>query len=497
VISELRDKIEAVVEADDRKIAGLNGVLTKYIDVLLPLTCFQLLDDLKDGFKERKVCSLQDAYTRGAMFGLGKGQVGNLLPVLAKLGAILWFPHVKGAEHLLVLHPQWVVTALACIVREHNNHHNQLLDALEGDFDDSRPHFRPEDVASGRFSVELLRYVWGSEKSCYGPLAAKPEEIAALECVLVRYGLVCEVTTLRSTTTGLKPVRAFIVPPLLPKVDPATYMDKLKQTMQLLRDSRKQVFSCDFSDTHFLPKHVFERLVCLVAKRVAGDDGICESELSMAQDVALMNIGGLPLVMQLNATKWRIDVTTIVCPKFPHGARKVLKIVTAALQTLGHKASQKVVLHTESGDVGMDFLRHAKSKNSPFVTTNSRLSVPTAKLFETWIEPEQPEETESQPLPLPATDAPPVYSLNVRVGVSVSGVRTYALIPTTPICTYKHKLSLPLSLSLNHSLTQALTNSSTNALTHPPTRSLTHSLTHSLTLNRHCSLRKCSRATHR
>ena len=125
MISELRDKIEAVVEADDRKIAGLNGVLAKYIDVLLPLTCFQLLDDLKDGFKERKVCSLQDAYTRGAKFGLGKGQVGNLLPVLAKLGAILWFPHVKGAEDLLVLHPQWVVTALACVVREHHNHHNQ------------------------------------------------------------------------------------------------------------------------------------------------------------------------------------------------------------------------------------------------------------------------------------------------------------------------------------------------------------------------------------
>ena len=192
----------------------------------LPLTCFQLLDDLKDGKKdglERKVCSVQDAYVRAARFGLGKKQVMNLLPVLAKLGAILWFPHVKGAEDLLVLHPQWVVTALACIVREHNNNHNQLLDALQADMHDSRPHFRPKDVAGGQFSVELLRYVWSSKEQCYGSLAAKPEEINALERVLVRYGLVCEVTILRSTNAGIKPVRSFVVPPLLPEVDPATH----------------------------------------------------------------------------------------------------------------------------------------------------------------------------------------------------------------------------------------------------------------------------------
>ena len=178
----------------------------------MPLTCFQLLDepkyDLKDG-SERKVCSVQDAYTRAARFHLGEKQVMNLLPLLAKLGAILWFPHVKGAEHLLVLHPQWVVTALACIVREHNNNHNQL-----------------------------------------------------------KYGLGCEVTPVRSTTTGLKPVRSVVVPPLLPEVDPATFMEKLKQTMQLLPDGREQAFSCDFSGTYCLPKHLFEwGLVCLAAKR--------------------------------------------------------------------------------------------------------------------------------------------------------------------------------------------------------------------------------------
>merc|ERR1719182_1397983 len=114
-----------------------------------------------------------------------------------------------------------------------------------------------------------------------------------------------------------------------------------------------------------------------------------------------MNIGGLPLVMELNATTWRIVVTIIVCPKFPHGARKVLKIVTAALQTLGHKTSHKVVLHTESGDVDMHFLRYAKSKNQVHVSTSSRLVVHTAELFETWIEPERSDATESLSPPTP------------------------------------------------------------------------------------------------
>ena len=81
---------------------------------------------------------------------------------------------MKGAEHLLVLHPQWVVTALACIVREHNNNHNQLLDAWEADMGHSRPDFRPKDFPGGQFSVALLRYAWGSKKPCYGSLATNP-----------------------------------------------------------------------------------------------------------------------------------------------------------------------------------------------------------------------------------------------------------------------------------------------------------------------------------
>merc|ERR1712032_1018666 len=109
--------------------------------------------------------------------------------------------------------------------------------------------------------------------------------------------------------------------------------------------------------------------------------------------------------MQLNAATYRIVVATSVCPKFPHGARKVLKIVTAALQTLGHRTSHKVVLHTQSGDVDMHFLRYAKSKNQGHVRTSTRQLVPTAEISKTWLDPERPVVPEPSPSPTPVTGA--------------------------------------------------------------------------------------------
>ena len=375
------------------------------MDVLLPLACFELLHDLKDEFGARKVCSKQEVFDRGISYDLSTEQVENLMPLLAKLGAILWFPHVKGAEHLVVLNPQWVVTALTCIVREHNNNHNQLLEALKRDAHDSRPNFHPEDVAYGQFTVELLRYVWSSKQKCYGALGASDEEMDALERVLVQYGLVCEVTILRSTAAGLKPVRCFVVPSLLPEIAPAMYMDAFYRKMR--QDSRRHAFSCDFSDTRFLPKHHFERLVSFVVKLFRlQDDEISEYQLHMAQGVASLDSDGLSLVMQHNISTWSIVVNASVCEEFSHGAYRVLQIFTAALQMLGHTTSHKVVLHTKWGDVDLNLLQDAKLKNIPYVPTKSQLSAPTDKLVETWIEPKRGDVSKSAVVPSSAGVSP-------------------------------------------------------------------------------------------
>ena len=96
-----------------------------------------------------------------------------LLKMFHQLSMVLYFPNLSGCKRLVVLEVQWLIDAMACLIRE-EEHHGSLLqelladdDSPEGDLCRATPTgvtWRADDIRRGWFSVKLLEYIWGHEQ---------------------------------------------------------------------------------------------------------------------------------------------------------------------------------------------------------------------------------------------------------------------------------------------------------------------------------------------
>ena len=131
----------------------LNGNETKYIDFEMPTRALMLLDELITLYSERSVCSFKEVQNAAAELGLpdNNGFIRCLLEIFSALGAVSWFPKVD--HNLVVLKPQWLLDSLACLIREHEGHHSQLLNDLKQD-KHAIPLFKEAAVHRGFFPAD-------------------------------------------------------------------------------------------------------------------------------------------------------------------------------------------------------------------------------------------------------------------------------------------------------------------------------------------------------
>jgi hypothetical protein len=115
--AEIRRKLDDVVQSDPRKIQGLGGRLTPYLDFCMPLNCLLLLKVLKRD--HGRVCSrVQHVEPMAESLGILTSDIAHLLRVLAELGVINYFPHI--AEDLVILDPQWIMDSMVRAKRASN-----------------------------------------------------------------------------------------------------------------------------------------------------------------------------------------------------------------------------------------------------------------------------------------------------------------------------------------------------------------------------------------
>ena len=147
---------------------GLDGEDTSYVKFEMPTRALMLLDLLKSGEgadddhstseSGRRVCSFADVQRAAPQFELSSSLdfIKSLLGIFSALGAVSWFP--EADESLVVLDPQWLLDSMACLIREHEGEHSNLLKELTQD--GQAVDLDEEIVKCGYFPIKLLEYVW-------------------------------------------------------------------------------------------------------------------------------------------------------------------------------------------------------------------------------------------------------------------------------------------------------------------------------------------------
>ena len=360
---------------------GLDGKETSYIDFKMPTRALMLLDMLKLGGNgtsdhgskaERSICTLEDVKNAARELDLDNGDkfIEYLLSIFSGLGAVSWFPKVD--KTLIVLKPQWLLNSMACVIREHEGEHSQLLNALKQD-KHAVALLMGDTVKCGAFPVRLLQYIWASDKEEYLSLRANKIHIKALEAILDHHGLICR-TRILDEFSGEH--ECFAVPALLPPSKPRT--DTFRK-MLTLKSARECICRFDFSKSQWLPNFIFERLQCTVVSM-----GGCH-RVEMASDMSVIDVGDVTVLLRLCARQWCIEARTVNNEDYPHASRLMRELVQKAIDrvfaSLGYAVPHNVLLGTRWGDVDLKDLQAA----GKWVTTLESKRVGTARLKAMWL----------------------------------------------------------------------------------------------------------------
>ena len=285
VLKEVREKLDEIVRNDDRKVIGLDGKPTRYLDFKIPLKAVRMLGFLRA--KHKKFCTLTEVNDAAEFFAFSTGEAKLLLSIFKQLGMVLYFPEVPGCDDFVVLDVQWLIDAVSCLIREEELHGSLLQDLLEEDPSEDQQvwHRTPSgvlwnenDIKRGWFSVGLLDHIWG-HTSKYKKLGATKVQSAFLKAVLTHFHLVHQVRRHDELF--------FVVPALVPVAPPLATPPSLENSGQLpempasvgwelhrLRQRHGQAlgvcdFEINFEDEDYFPDHLFERLVCAVATKIS------------------------------------------------------------------------------------------------------------------------------------------------------------------------------------------------------------------------------------
>ena len=279
VFVEIRAALSQIVKNDQRTVLGLDGRPTRYLQFRMPIRAVEMLNSLSKN--HTNVCSMDDVTREARWFGFDDPiHVELLTQMFHNLGMLLHFPHVTGCEHFVILKVQWVINAMAAIIREEELHGSLLEDLQKDEGANNIPEltWKPEDIQHGWFPVRLLHYIWGHETK-YNKLAATPQALEALEKLLVHFHMVYEM--MRGNE------RFFVVPALVPAVAPLPAPPMITgtgrkrdipitmawQVLRIQQTSHTPVkifdFKLDFTRMGFLSENLFERLTCAVTAKLS------------------------------------------------------------------------------------------------------------------------------------------------------------------------------------------------------------------------------------
>jgi len=313
----------------------------------MPISVLLALKKLRgDG---KSVCTREEFRRVIAEFGLGSSPaaISYLFRILSGLGALRWFPHVD--DSLVILNTQWLLDSMACIIREHDGEHSQLLQHLK---QDTRAIllFKEEQVKRGIFPVALLRYIWSSKDVEYKALNGRPQEIQALERILENSGLICRVQMPTGKSGAAE--EFYVVPALLPKAPAGTRFDtRIRRRLETYPDAQQCTCKWDFGANKWLPEYVFERLMCEIVKSC----GVVRlGEVVLKRGVADIRAGDAVLLLRLHQERLCIEAQTVNYVHCPHAARLMLNMVQEGLNKVMQRFSRKtykVMLQTPTGEV--------------------------------------------------------------------------------------------------------------------------------------------------
>ena len=370
-----------------------------YSELRLPLHALRLLETLKSGpdcaddddsSTSRSVCSFDEVQSAAAKLRLRsrRASIGHLLRIFSGMGALRWFPEVDPS--LVVLDSQWLMDSMAALIREHEGEHSQLLDHLKRD-KQAIPLLQEAKVRRGIFPVDLLNFIWSSDKAHYGALNGRPDEIRALKRILEHSGLICRIQ-MREETSDTRQ-EYYVVPSLLPKLPSHVVPDVRISNLMAKPDALRCTCTWDFSHSEWLPDHVFERLACTV---VASREDLSLHEKILACDVMDISSGGAIMLLRLDRESLCIKAETVNYDACPHNSRWMYKTVQAAMDRVlpqlrtddsrrGRRPSgiYKVRLSTTDGKDNVELSKLRGSRT--MVGTVSGATVRLAPLQNMWL----------------------------------------------------------------------------------------------------------------
>ena len=292
MVKEVRVALTEVAQKDDRKIRGLDGTLTRYLDFKIPVKALQMLAFLRS--KHGRICSIDQVHDTAALFCFNDVQLQMLMELFKNIGSVLYFPEVPGCGDVIVLEVQWLVDAISTLIREEELHGSLLRDLLA---DDPSKHLQvwhrtpsgvvwnEDDIRQGWFPVELVEWIW-SQKTKYKKIAASKQHREFLKIVFPYFNLVHRVTrdgvdfyvvaTLVPRAPTLPP------PPKLPLLKNSVPVPEIPTSVawdlsETLKKHGKHVtvlaFQIDFQEDNYFPDDVFESLICAVATKLSGKYG--------------------------------------------------------------------------------------------------------------------------------------------------------------------------------------------------------------------------------
>ena len=289
VLKEVRSKLDDIVRNDNRKVPGLDGTPTRYLDFQMPLNAVRMLGFLCG--KHQKFCTVEEVYNAATLFAFNNAEITLLLSMFKQLGMVLHFPEVPGCNDFVVLDVQWLIDAVSCLIRDEELHGSLLQDLLQEDPSKDRQvwHRTPSgvlwnenDIKCGWFPVGLLDHIW-AHTTKYKKLAATKIQINFLQKVLTHFHLVHRVRRRNELF--------FVVPALVPVPPSLPSRPVLENRAQLpkmpacvgweLYRLRQQHgpglgafdFQISFADENYFPDDLFERLVCAVATKISKQVG--------------------------------------------------------------------------------------------------------------------------------------------------------------------------------------------------------------------------------
>ena len=310
---------------------GLDGKLVAISKFRLTVRALRLLETLKIRADDkgrvttRSVCLFKEVQAEAAKLELPSDHdfIVYLLRILSGVGCVKCFHEVDRT--LVVLDPQWLLSSMSALIREHEGEHSQLLNHLKQD-ERAIPLLQEDKVSRGIFPVPLLDYIWSSDKAEYGALNGRPDEIRALKRILEHSGLICRIHM--STKHSETREEFYVVPALLSKLPIDEKPDLRICNLQKMPGALHCKCTWDFQHSRWHPDHVFERLGCTI---VALGCNVRLNEKLLFCDVAEISCGGAVMLLRLDSEKFLFSAETVNYNRCPHASRWMYQLVQAGL----------------------------------------------------------------------------------------------------------------------------------------------------------------------